>query len=105
MPPAEMTPVADPVGNLISPTTMTHSIPRPKSPRRPDYRSGGGVGLLSAESFQRTYESKIPSIRRRSHQEMGSFGGGGCGGANAGEKQQQPQQTSQRQPQHQNHQP
>ena len=96
------------MGSLVSPTSISNSIPRPRSPRRPDYRSPGKSpqqppgGLLSAESFQRTYTSKIPSItpskipsiRRRSHQEMGQFG------SSPGNQQQQQTPQQQRQAQH-----
>lgn len=70
---------------LLSPTSITNAIPRPKSPRRPDYRVGdhrGGPGFLAAESFQRTYDgSAAPKVRRRAHEEMGHFGVGELSGA------------------------
>jgi hypothetical protein len=61
---------------MISPTSLTNSIPRPKSPRRPDSRHGpskkSSPGFLAAANFSRAYDgTKDPKVRRRPHEDMG----------------------------------
>ena len=66
---------------VASPTAITHSIPRPKSPRRPEYRKPAGNpagsssnGFLAAESFSKAYGgARDPKVRRRHFSEMGHF--------------------------------
>lgn len=80
--------------SMMSPTGITHSIPRPKSPRRPDIKNAAGsrdrasgrsgaresrsrsTPFIAAEAFQKAYGTGHgPRIRRRSHQQIGHFPG------------------------------
>jgi hypothetical protein len=63
---------------MTSPTSITNSIPRPKSPRRLDFRGGSSKKsapeFLAAANFSRAYDgTKDPKVRRRPHGDMGHF--------------------------------
>jgi hypothetical protein len=68
--------------NVISPTAITNSIPRPKSPRRPDYRGfgvrsrdpHGGATTPTGTNQSKNHGTGVnPKIGRRPHEAMGRF--------------------------------
>ena len=84
---------------MHSPTSITNSIPRPKSPRRPDLRADPSKkrspGILAAANFSKAYDGiKDPKVRRRPHEEMGHFDA--VGGHRGWGRPEVPQQTEPR---------
>ena len=83
-PQAEGSGLKSPNYKVRSPTSLSSSGQRPKSSRRAEHQ-GSKQGFLAAESFQKAYDGKDPTVRgtsyeevepimtRRSYEEMGHF--------------------------------
>lgn len=64
---------------MMSPTSITHSIPRPQSPRRSPSRNGSrnndsNNDRIHNASMEEDGSADQPTVRRRAHGEMGHFG-------------------------------
>jgi hypothetical protein len=72
--------------NMLSPTSITHSIPRPQSPRRVSSRNSSrnnnhnnnnntdNNARIHKASSEEDGAADQPTVRRRAHGEMGHFG-------------------------------